>query len=531
MFEISTLDVSIFVGYIVIVLLIGFLVGRKKEQNADGFFLARRTLPWYAIGFSMVATCISTEQFIGASAKAHDVGMAVLNWEWGVIPSYALLIFVFMPLYFRHNIFTIPEYLERRFSSSARTIFSLMTLASYFLINLAGVLYSGGYMLHMIFDLPLVMGIWILVILTGGYTIYGGLVSVVWTETLQSILLIASGIFITILGLTKIPGGLMGAVGTGERSHLFLPLDHPELPWTAIIVLMVSTNVWYACTNQFYIQMCLGAKNEWHARMGVVFATFIGILLGFAVEFTGIVGFRLVEIGVIPAPPESNAIYPFLVRYLVPAGLRGIVFAGIIAAIMSTISAIIHSISTLFSMDFYHRFIRPNASGKHIVLIGQFAGGVLLITGALWSPIVGTFPTIFDFFQQCWAIMAAPFAVIFVLGALWKRANNAGAISTLVLGIIAIPLTFWLQRRVLPAGFNYYNLVGIIFLVQMAWMIIVSLLTRPMAAERIADAVWTSDLATLPPDEAPRPYSWYKSVALWFAIASTLMGALYVIFW
>ena len=277
--------------------------------------------------------------------------------------------------------------------------------------------------------------------------------------------------------------------------------------------------------------MCLGAKNEWHARMGVVFATFIGILLGFAVEFTGIVGFRLVEIGVIPAPPESNAIYPFLIRYLVPAGLRGIVFAGIIAAIMSTISAIIHSISTLFSMDFYHRFIRPNASGKHIVLIGQFAGGVLLITGALWSPIVGTFPTIFDFFQQCWAIMAAPFAVIFVLGALWKRANNAGAISTLVLGIIAIPLTFWLQRRVLPAGFNYYNLVGIIFLVQMAWMICVSLLTRPMAAERIAEAVWTPDLATLPPYEAPRPYSWYKSVVLWFAIASIVIGALYVIFW
>ncbi|MFA6470731.1 MAG: sodium/solute symporter [Candidatus Latescibacterota bacterium] len=531
MFRLNSFDILIFAVYMVSVLLIGFIAGRKKQTRADGFFLARRTLPWYAVGFSMTAACISTEQFIGASAKAHDVGMAVLNWEWGIAPSFALLILVFMPLYFRREIFTIPEYLERRFGKTARTIFSLLTMVSYFAINLAGILYSGAYVMHSLFGFNLILSIWVMTILTGAYTVYGGLVSVVWTETLQSVLLLAGGALITVLGLLHIPGGLMTAIGTGDRAHLFLPLDHPELPWTAILVLIFSTNVWYACTNQFYIQMCLGAKNEWHARMGVVFATFLGILLGFAVEFTGIVGYRLVELGVMPAPPESNAIYPYLIQYIVPAGIRGIVFAGIIAAIMSTVSALVHSIATLFSMDFYRAFIRPKASETHLIKVGQIAGATLLAAGALCAPIVGTFPTIFDYFQQSWAVMAAPIAIVFTLGALWKRATNKAAVSTLILGILTIPVAFWLQRVVLPKGFNFYNLVGIIFFVQLAWMIVVSLLTRPFHTDPKVQTVWTSDLAFLPPKERPSPYRWYLRVVLWWAISVAVVGALYIKFW
>jgi SSS family solute:Na+ symporter len=530
MFRLNSIDILIFAVYMASILLIGFLVGRKKQTRADGFFLARRTLPWYAVGFSMVAACISTEQFIGASAKAHDVGMAVLNWEWGIVPSYTLLILVFMPLYFRRGISTIPEYLERRYGSTARIIFSFLTLVSYFAINLAGILFSGAYVMHSLFGFPLLTCIWVMALLTGAYTLYGGLVSVVWTETLQSILLLGGGILITILGLMKIPGGLMAAVGTGERAHLFLPLNHPELPWTSMLVLFFSTNVWYACTNQFYIQMTLGAKNEWHARMGVVFATFLGILLGFAVEFTGIVGYRLVEIGVMPAPPESNAIYPYLVQYIVPAGIRGIVFAGILAAIMSTVSALINSIATLFSMDFYRVFIRPGASEGHLIRVGQFAGAFLLAAGALCAPVVGTFPTIFDYFQQSWAVLAAPVVIVFTAGALWKRATNAAAVSTLILGILTIPAAFWIQRKVLPPGFNFYNLVGIIFLVQLAWMIIVSLLTSPHHPERVTDAVWSVDLSRLPPEERPVPYPWYARVILWWAISALAIGALYIIF-
>lgn len=531
MFQVTFIDTVIFVCYIIAVLAIGFIVGRKEQTKASGYFLAGKSLPWFAIGFSMVATSISTEQFIGAGAKSYEVGMAVLNWEWGMLFSFTLLAFVFLPIYFRRQIYTIPEYLERRFSSSARTIFSIMTILSYLVINLAGVLFSGGYTLHKIFNLPLVSSIWILAIITGVYTIYGGLKSVVWTDSLQCVLLICGGAYITIAGLLEIPGGLMAAVGTGERSHLFLPADHPELPWTGILVLILSTNVWYTCTNQFYVQRCLGAKNEWNARMGIIFAAFLAILLGFTVDFPGIIAYKLVSLGIIPAPPESNAVYPLLIRYLVPAGVRGIVFAGLVGAIMSTLSSLINSIATLFTLDIYHKLIKKEASQKRLIRVGQLAGTVLLLLGTIWAPMVQTFPTIFDYFQQCWAIMAAPFAVIFLLAIFWKRANNAGAISTMILGVIAIPVTFWLQRSVLPEGFNFYNLVGIICLIFFIWMILVSLLTQPQAKEKIASVIWSHKLVQLPSGEFPHPYLWYKKVWVWWGIATIMTSAVYIIFW
>ncbi|HDY88510.1 MAG TPA: hypothetical protein ENH82_10435 [bacterium] len=531
MLQVTALDTGIFLIYIVSVLLIAFIVGRREHTNAMGYFLAGRTLPWFAIGFSMVATSISTEQFIGAGAKSYEVGMAVLHWEWGMLPAFTLLAFVFLPIYFRRKIYTIPEYLERRFSTMARTIFSIMTLVSYLVINLAGVLFSGGYTLHKIFNIPLILSIWLLAIVTGIYTIYGGLASVVWTDTLQCILLLAGGAYITIAGLMKIPGGFMAAVGTGERAHLFLPIDHPELPWTGILVLILSTNVWYACANQFYIQRCLGAKNEWNARMGVIFAAFLALILGLTVDFTGIVGYKLVELGVIPVPSESNSIYPMLIRYLVPTGVRGIVFAGLVAAIMSTLSSLINSIATLFTMDIYRKFFRPDSSEKNLIIVGQTAGALLLILATIWAPVVGTFPTIFDYFQESWAIMAAPFAVIFILGIFWKRANNAGAVSTMILGIAAIPFTFWMQRVILPDGFSFYNLVGIILLILLIWMIVVSLLTQPQAKEKIASVVWSRVLVKLSADETPHPYSWYKNAWLWWGIASVLTTGIYIFFW
>jgi len=532
MFQITTFDTIIFVIYIVLVLVTGFWFGRKKSEHTGDFFLARRTIPWYVVGFAMIATSISTEQFVGAGAKAYDVGMAVVNWEWCIVPAYSLLMFVFLPIYLRRKIFTIPEYLGIRFGGSARSIFSFITIASYFVINLAGVLYSGGYTFHIIFNMPLMASIWLLAVMTGVYTIYGGLSSVAWTEALQCVLLIVGGAIVVISGLLKIPGGLMGAVGTGERAHLMLPIDHPELPWTAIIVLAFSTNLWYSCTNQFYVQSCLGAKNEWHARMGVVCAIFIGIVLGFTVEFSGVVGYRLVELGKIPVPPESNAIYPVMLRSLIPTGLRGIVFAGLVAAIMSSLSALINSIATLFSMDFYGKYIRPSSSEKHLITIGRITGATLLALGTLWAPVVGTFPTIFDYFQQSWAIMAAPFAVVFFLGVMWRRANNPGAISTMILGIAAIPVVFWLKGSgIVPESFNFYNLVGIVTILLFIWMIVASLVTKPPDYEMTAPAVWTPGLVPLPAGETPQPYVWYKNVWLWWGCATACIVFLYAFFW
>ncbi len=265
--------------------------------------------------------------------------------------------------------------------------------------------------------------------------------------------------------------------------------------------------------------------------MGVVFAAFLAIILGFTVDFPGVVAYKLVELGVIPTPPESNAIYPLLIRYLVPTGIRGIVFAGLVAAIMSTLSSLINSIATLFTMDIYHKFFRPESSEKHLILVGRTAGGLLLLCGTIWSPVVGNFPTIFDYFQESWAIMAAPFAVIFTLGIFWKRANNTGAVSTMILGIVAIPIAFALGKFVLPEEFSFYNLVGIILLILLAWMIFISLVTQPQSKEKIASVVWSHVLLKFTPGETPQPYKWYKNLWLWWGIAAVLTAGIYLKFW
>ena len=220
-----------------------------------------------------------------------------------------------------------------------------------------------------------------------------------------------------------------------------------------------------------------------------------------------------------------------LIRHLVPTGIRGIVFAGLVAAIMSTLSSLINSIATLFTLDIYHKYVKPKATQKHLIRTGQIAGTVMLLLGTIWAPMIQTFPTIFDYFQQCWAIMAAPYSVIFLLAIFWRRANNTGAISTMILGIIAIPVTFWLQRSVLPEGFNFYNLVGIICLVLLVWMVIVSFLTQPQVKVTIAEVIWSHKIVQLPARELPHPYLWYKKVWLWWGIATILTCIVYIIFW
>ena len=198
---------------------------------------------------------------------------------------------------------------------------------------------------------------------------------------------------------------------------------------------------------------------------------------------------------------------------------------------MSTLSSLINSIATLFTLDIYHKYVKPKATQKHLIRTGQIAGTVMLLLGTIWAPMIQTFPTIFDYFQQCWAIMAAPYSVIFLLAIFWRRANNTGAISTMILGIIAIPVTFWLQRSVLPEGFNFYNLVGIICLVLLVWMVIVSFLTQPQVKVTIAEVIWSHKIVQLPARELPHPYLWYKKVWLWWGIATILTCIVYIIFW
>ena len=394
MAEIGILDILIFIAYFIIVVLIGFISGRKKKESASDYFIASGKLPWYLIGFGMLATSVSTEQFIGSCGFAYKWGMPVFNWELSNFVSMLILLFVFIPVYLKKKIVTIPQYLELRFGDGPRTIYALITIFALVFIMLAGVVYTGGFLLEQIFGLNKYIGIWIMVIIAGTYTVYGGLISVAWTQLFQGILLLSGGMLIAVLGLTSIEGGFNAIIGSGTRAHLIQPLSHPELPWTAILVLTIPVNIWYWCTSQPMIQSCLGAKSRWHSGMGIIFLGFLIIVSSMTIEFPGLIAYALN-----PNLENVDMAYPYVVNSLVSTGLKGLVLAGLCGAVMSTIQALVQSASTIFTLELYKK-IKKNVTDKKLIRIGRLCSTVIIILGAFWAPMVGKFPSIFEFFQN-----------------------------------------------------------------------------------------------------------------------------------
>jgi SSS family solute:Na+ symporter len=243
--NLTVIETGTFVIYLVAVVVIGFVSGRKKADSTTNFFLAGRGLPWYVIGFSLIAASISSEQFIGEVGWAYKYGMAVANWEWLVWPAQAVLLLFFLPIYLKNRIFTVPEYLTKRFGRAVGSAFSIVCMIQYLLINLPLVLYSGGFLINRMFGLNLTLAIWLLVVITGSYTIFGGLSSAAWVDLFNGALLVAGGLLVFFLGLNAVPGGLRAVVGTGERAHLMLPASHPDLPWTGILAVAIVMSGYY----------------------------------------------------------------------------------------------------------------------------------------------------------------------------------------------------------------------------------------------------------------------------------------------
>src|SRR5688572_3872530 len=245
MTQLSTIDLLVFGGYIAAMILIGLIAGRKKKDTASDFFITNKALPWYVIGFSFVAATVSSQQLIGSVGFSYRFGLAVANWEWLNAFAILLLVFIFVPFYIRKKIITMPQFLGLRYNGATQRLFAYITLLTYIFINLAGVIYSGAFALQAIFGINISIAIWTLSAIAGLFTIYGGMESVAWTNVLQSVLLLLSGILIFILGWYAVPGGWDQIIGTGERADLLLPASHPDLPGTGLFVLMISTNVWF----------------------------------------------------------------------------------------------------------------------------------------------------------------------------------------------------------------------------------------------------------------------------------------------
>ncbi|HIJ72861.1 MAG TPA: sodium/solute symporter [Candidatus Hydrogenedentes bacterium] len=521
-------DTAVLIAYLFIVALIGFIAGRREKKTARGYFLAGSRLPWYAIGLSMVASSISTEQFIGEVGFAYSHGLAVANWEWAVFPALTVFLWILVPLYIRGRITTMPEYLERRFGVGVRTIFAVLTIISYAIVNMALVLYSGGLALNHIFNIPFMWCVVLLAAVTGAYTIYGGLSSVVWTDAFQCALLLLGGLFIFVRGLWAVDGGLTAILAGGDRAHLILPADHPELPWTAMLTLATSTCIWYYGTNQYINQRVLGAKNEWHAQMGVVFCGFLGVFLALAVSFPGMIAYAMD-----PLLEDPDTAYPYLVLRLVPKSLQGLLLAALLGAIMSTISSLLNSTATVYTIDIHQRFIRPNASHAQLIRAGRFAALITMLVGVACVPLTSMWKHIFAYCQEVWVLMAGPVVAVFLVGAFWKEATNAAAITVMLLCFPLITLPY-LQRTFpfLPGPFaNILVLGGLVFVASVILMVAVSLATPARKKTGLDNTIWTKSMLVLPRETAGRRLPLVNSRVFWWVVVGLIYGAIYVYFW
>ena len=522
------LDFILFAIYLAGNIALGLWVARRKTGDARGYFLAGDRLPWYAIGGSIIASNISTEHFIGMVGIAYAAGMIVAQWEWGNWFTFTVLIWVFLPYFIRGGLYTMPEFLERRFNPTCRYLFAVCSLVLWITAQMSVVMLAGGKAMREMFGVDPTVTILALALLAGSYTIYGGLISVAWTDFMQFIVMMIGGLVVAIVGLHQVGGLHQLMLAAPEKFKMVYPLTDKDWPWFGVLSLDISVGIWYNCTNQFIVQRCLGARSEWDARMGVIFAGFVKILMPLLIVVPGIVAFKLY-----PGLSDPDSSWPKLVRELVPAGLSGIVMAGLASGILSHISSVLNSCSTVFTMDLYKPLLGQHKPDKHLVLVGSWSGFAILAvaTGlAIWLSFrqVGIFAAV----QKVGMWVAAPVAAVFLMGVLWRGTTAAAATFVLVFGF---PFTWfvenilfkdvaWLRRFDDSFGMNR---TFVVWAVCMILLVVVSWFTEAPDPERIKGIIWSREVAKMPESERERNRG-LRNLTLWWCIFMGVMLAVYL---
>ena len=515
----QTLDWIVVGAYFLVVMGIAWWSLRQKQDSSADYFLAGRHIGWFVIGASIFASNIGAEHIVGLAGTAAKTGVAMGMYE---LHSWLVLVlgWVFIPFYMRSRVFTMPEFLEKRYSPTARWFLSLTALISYVLTKVAVNVYAGAVVFQVLMGIDFWTGALIVLLLTGIYTVLGGLKAVVYTEAMQAIVLILGSIVVTVAGIIKLGGwgNLLSIVG-GDHLNLFLPANHPQFPWPGMVLAPPIVGLWYWCTDQYIVQRALAAKNETQARRGSIFASYLKLFPFFIFILPGVMAFALAKSGQLSLDRADMA-FPVMVKALLPIGLRGLVVGGLLAALMSSLAAVFNSCSTLFTMDIYKK-LRPRSSEKQLVRVGRIATGVVVLTGVLWIPLMKNISSeLYHYLQSVQAYLGPPIAAVFLLGVFWKRINSKGAVSALVggfvLGMLRLvaelnkgSLTGWLYQF---ANVNFLYFCVALFLVSIAVMVIVSLLAPAPTCESIQGLTYATTVAA---DRAKSRASWnYRDLVL-----------------
>lgn len=458
----STFDLTAFITYFVVVAVVAVVASRREKEAAD-YFLAGRNLPWWLIGISLIASNISTEQLVGQAGQGADFGLAVAAYEWMSAITLVIVARWFLPAFLANRVTTMPEYLERRFDVRSRSWLAVYMLLAYTFVAMATVLYSGGLALETMFGLPLWWGVTILAVFAGGYTAYGGLKAVVWSDLIQGTMLLLGGALTAWLGLKAVGGWGTLREEAGDKFHMVLPLDHPELPWFAIFFggLWIANLFYWGC-NQFITQRALGARNLRQGRYGIVFAAYLKLLIPFIAVVPGIMAYVLYA----DELTRPDMAYPVLIANLLPSGLTGLMLAALIAAIMSSLDSMLNSTATIFTIDLYQRHLRPAASQSRLIAVGRLSTVVFLLMAWAWAPFLVSFERIFSYIQEFWGLITPGVAVVFLSGLFWKKATARGA--AWVMGL-TLPVTIGIKALTPKAAFlDQMWLAGIALFVLLA---------------------------------------------------------------
>ena len=453
--------------------LVGIIVwvSRMKEDTSTDYFLAGRDATWIAIGASIFASNIGSEHLVGLAGAGASSGMAMAHWEmhgWMIL----VLGWLFVPFYARSGVFTMPEFLEKRYNSASRSLLSIISLVSYILTKVAVTVYAGGIVFKEVFGIESIWGIdffWFgaigLVIITGIYTVIGGMKSVLYTSMLQTPVLLVGSITIVVIGLIKVGGWAeLEAIcsqnitehGDSMMGLMRSPKD-PEFPWTGVILGSAIIGFWYWCTDQYIVQRVLTGRNQTQSRRGTIFGAYLKLLPVFIFLIPGMIAFALNEKGLIDLQ-DSDSAFPLLVSELLPIGLKGVVVGGLLAALMSSLASLFNSSAALFTVDFYKKY-KPESSEKHLVYVGRMATIVIVALGIAWIPVMkGIGKVLYEYLQDVQSLLAPGIASVFLLGVFWKRATPKAGFSGLAAGFVLgmIRLAFNVFADSVPEGTWYH---------------------------------------------------------------------------
>jgi SSS family solute:Na+ symporter len=506
-FHVPTIDLVIIVVYMAAILLVGIVSARRTKITGQVFFLAGRSLSWGVVGAALFASNISTIHLVGLTASGYNEGLVWGNFEWMASFSLILLSLVFAPFYFRSRVSTLPEFLERRYSPASRSILAVMAIMAALFIHIGMSLYAGAVVFQQFFGIRVEVSILIVSAIVSIYTIFGGLKAVVVTETFNTAILLAGVCIITIFAILALPAhgihtlAAFRAAAKPEQLHVIRTNSTVGLNWYAIFLGYPILGVWYWCTDQTIVQRVLGARTERDAQLGPLFAGFLKILPMFVLIFPGVIAYVLFrdQIGT-----ASNQTLPVLINMLVPSGLRGLITAAVLAALMSAVSAALNSSGTLVAVDIVKR-LRPATTDSQMVTIGRVSSAVVMVLAILWSTQGGRFSSIFAAINVIAADLAPPITTVFLFGVFWRRGTKEASVVTLLSGLCMGVLAFLFDLPVIGQNRVITDSWGISFLMQAWWMfcicsvifVVTSLLTPAPSLESVEGLTWTDPFASL----------------------------------